>query len=332
MTTVSVIATVLNEGETLRELMESLVRQTRQPDEIIIVDGGSRDNTFAILQSYCDKLPLRILVEPGCNISQGRNRAIAAARGEIIAATDAGLWLSPHWVEKLCEPLDADADLQMVGGFFEADARSLFEIAMGAAVSRLPDEINPATFLPGSRSIAYHKSAWAAVGGYPEWLDFGEDMVFVLNLRQFSRRMVFASTAIVYFRPRSTLRAFFKQYYHYAGGDGKADLWRNRHALRYATYFLLLPGIGLLGMIVHPLLWLLYGIGGALYLYQPYRRLAVALHKAQIRSSLAILFTIALLPLIRLVGDLGKMAGYPVGLYWRWRNQRLDWRYRGGAV
>ncbi|MBC7812473.1 MAG: glycosyltransferase, partial [Burkholderiales bacterium] len=42
---ISLISTVLNEGESIRPLMESLTRQTRQPDEVVIVDGGSADNT-----------------------------------------------------------------------------------------------------------------------------------------------------------------------------------------------------------------------------------------------------------------------------------------------
>jgi len=306
--------------------MDSLVAQTQAPDEIIMVDGGSRDSTVQILQSYCDKLPIRILIEPGCTISQGRNRAIEAAQSELIAATDAGLWLSPLWVEKLAQPYKHDSNLHVVGGFFEADARSVFEIALGAAVSRLLDEIVPDTFLPGSRSIAYRKSDWLAVGGYPEWLDFGEDMVFALNLRRLSLPFAFAPEAIIHFRPRGTLRAFFKQYHHYACGDGKADLWRYRHLLRYGTYLLAIPLIGLLGVVGHPLAWLLYLVGAVVYLYQPYRRLAHALHTAPVISPFRILEAIWLLPLIRIIGDVGKMSGYPLGLYWRWRNKPANWR------
>ncbi|MEO1443715.1 MAG: glycosyltransferase, partial [Chloroflexota bacterium] len=41
----SVIATVYNEGDAIHRLMQSLCKQTRPPDEIVIVDGGSTDNT-----------------------------------------------------------------------------------------------------------------------------------------------------------------------------------------------------------------------------------------------------------------------------------------------
>jgi glycosyltransferase involved in cell wall biosynthesis len=322
---ITIIATVLNEADNIHLLLDSLAEQTCLPDEIIIVDGGSTDGTLEIMNDYRDRLPLRILSLPGSRISQGRNAAIAAAQGNIIAATDAGLSLCRHWVECLTAPFLHDADLRVVGGFFEADAHSLFEMAMGAAVSRLPDEIDPNTFLPGSNSIAYRKSDWQAIGAYPEWLDFGEDMVFILKLKQLVGRIAFAPSAVVLFRPRSSLSAFFKQYYHYARGDGKADLWRKRHAIRYLTYLGLVPAIFALGVLFHVLFWGLFLVGGAVYLYQPYRRLYHAIKKAHLKPASA-LASAALLPLIRLTGDLAKMLGYPAGLYWRHKHTPPDWR------
>ncbi|MCA9908000.1 MAG: glycosyltransferase, partial [Anaerolineae bacterium] len=55
---ISLICTVLNEGDNLRGLLDSIVGQTRPPDEIVFVDGGSHDNTVAILHEYESKLPL----------------------------------------------------------------------------------------------------------------------------------------------------------------------------------------------------------------------------------------------------------------------------------
>ena len=73
---VSVIATVLNEGESIKNLMDTLAAQTRLPDEVIIVDGGSGDNTVAVIQRYAKRLPLQVIVAEGANISRGRNIAI----------------------------------------------------------------------------------------------------------------------------------------------------------------------------------------------------------------------------------------------------------------
>jgi glycosyltransferase involved in cell wall biosynthesis len=328
---ISVIVTVLNEGAHIHRLMQSLAAQTRPPDEVVIVDGGSRDNTVASLHSYADRLPLRILIAPGCNISAGRNRAIAAARGGIIAVTDAGVELARDWLEHLTGPLRENPAVQAVGGFFQAAPHTPFELALGATVLPLVDEINPATFLPSSRSVAFRKSAWERVGGYPEWLDYCEDLIFDLKLKQIVGDFAFAPEAVADFRPRSSLSAFFKQYYRYARGDGKADLWRKRHAIRYLTYCLAAPLILVAGFVAHPLCWLLYVPGAVYYLYQPYRRLRILIRNARyaalLRTPYSALSTFLFIPIMRVGGDIAKMLGYPVGLWWRWRHRPPDWRH-----
>jgi glycosyltransferase involved in cell wall biosynthesis len=101
---VSVILTVLNEGEAMRLLLESLTAQTRAPDEVVIADGGSHDNTLAVMREYQARLPLHLISVPGANIAQGRNAAIRAATGDIIAVTDAGVRCELAWLEKLTAP------------------------------------------------------------------------------------------------------------------------------------------------------------------------------------------------------------------------------------
>ncbi len=322
---ITLIATVLNEGSSIHRLMHSIQQQTRLPDEIIIVDGGSRDNTVEILRDYQAHLPLKILVEPGCNISQGRNIALRAARYDIIAITDAGVRLHPEWLAQLTQPLLEKSAVTVVGGFFQADPQTIFETALGATTLPLAHEIDAATFLPSSRSIAVRKQAALHVAGYPEWLDYCEDLIFDFRLKATQPPLVFVPEAVVYFQPRSSLWAFFKQYYRYARGDGKADLWRKRHAIRYITYLVLLPIVFALILVVHPAFLSLLLLGGAIYLRQPYQRLPIVMRTAPQTSLGAWLQAILWIPVIRVVGDVAKMVGYPAG--WRWRLQQHppDW-------
>ena len=312
---VTVIATVKNEEAAIGELLDSLAKQSRLPAEIVIVDGGSSDGTVETIQAHAMRESglLRLLICKGANISQGRNAAIRAARGEVVASTDAGVRLESDWLNELIQPFEEPEPPDVVSGFFLPDSRTVFELAMGATALPTLDDIDPSRFWPSSRSVAFRKSAWERVGGYPEWLDYCEDLLFDFALRDAGYRFVFAPRAIAYFRPRANLSAFFKQYYRYARGDGKADIWRLRHAVRYGTYLVAGPLFVVLG-ILSPLWWLMLLVGLAAMLWTPYRRLWPMLRGRRWRTKLEAVLWV---PAIRLTGDVAKMVGYPVGLLWR---------------
>ena len=323
---VSVITTVYNEGEAIRRLLTSLAAQTRVPDEIVICDGGSQDDTVAQIEAWATQatVPVKIIVEAGANISRGRNVAISAAQGPLIAATDAGVRLDACWLEHLLAPWDgvtnADAPIA-VAGFFLPDVEGVFQTAMAATVLPLLGDIDPDRFLPSSRSVAFTKDAWSAAGGYPEWLDYCEDLLFDFAINELrpeqASGFAWAPAALVYFRPRTDIRAFWTQYYRYARGDGKADLFRKRHALRYFTYCVAFPallGLGLWGSYGRWLAWVGLILGVAVYCWRPWQRLIVVGRDLTWRQ----LAQAALwVPVIRAVGDVAKMVGYPVGIRWR---------------
>jgi hypothetical protein len=187
-------------------------------------------------------------------------------------------------------------------------------VALGATTLPDVDEIDPAKFLPSSRSAAFRKSAWEAVGGYPEWLHFSEDVVFDLAIRKKFGAFVFAPKAVAHFRPRPTLGSFAKQYFNYAKGDGRANLWPRIHLIRYFTYLVAMP-LGLYAAIaVSPWLWLVGALAGLAYIRRPLQRL---MHAGKLS------FTAALwVPVIRVIGDVAKMIGYPVGVWERVHNSK----------
>jgi GT2 family glycosyltransferase len=342
--TVSLVATVLNEARSLKPLLDSIEAQTRAPDEVVIVDGGSHDGTWEILNRWARGAAGRVAMqEDGANIARGRNAAIERTSGEIIAVTDAGTVLHPHWLERIVAPLETDSPVDVSSGFFVGDCRSTFERAMAATVLPTLRDVDAAHFLPSSRSVAFRRGAWASVGGYPEWLDYCEDLVFDLALRRDDRRFEFVPDAYVVFRPRSSLLAFFVQYYRYARGDGKADLWRHRHGARYLTY--LLAAVLLFRGWGSPPAVALAVAGAGFYIRRPIERLfglrigADALSPtisqkergpAELRSANCrvrneeashanFIGALALIPIIRLVGDVAKMLGYPAGVLWRFK-------------
>ena len=335
---ISLILTVKNEADALPRLLDSIAAQTRAPDEIVIVDGGSTDATLEILRDAATRLPITIIVEPGANISRGRNLAIRAARGEIICSTDAGVRLDACWVKELVSPFTNPKDemenssfilhpssFDIVSGFFLPDPRGVFETALAATTLPALADIRPEKFMPSSRSVAFRKRAWEQVGGYHEWLDFCEDLVFDFAMRDAGLRFAFAPCAAAHFRPRANLRAFCKQYYQYARGDGKANLFFKRHLIRYATYLIGFPltlaififGFWNLGFLFWGLGIMIVGFLGMFF--TPYKRLASLFEKL---SGAEKIRALAWVPLIRVAGDVAKMLGYPVGVAWRARNRK----------
>jgi len=257
-TTVSVIVTVKNEERSIGDLLQGLLAQSRVPDEIVVVDGGSTDATAAIVEQYAREHSLVHLVHaPGSNISQGRNLAIAHARGPIIASTDAGSRADSDWLQEITRPFDEQAGVTVVGGFFRVETHSVFEACVAALTGFPPEGTDPDTWFPSSRSIAFLKSAWADVGGYPEWLDYGEDTRFVMALRREGHHVVNAPRAWVSWSPRPAWRAFLRQYFRYARGDGQALTNVAGYGRRLAVYAATVASI-LAGIRFTP--WFLLGL------------------------------------------------------------------------
>lgn len=324
VTSVSLICTVRDEADNIAALLDSMLHQTRTPDEIVVNDCGSTDTTADIVRAYAAQHGHIRLVSGGHNISSGRNNAIAHATGDIIACTDAGLTLAHNWLAGIVAPLEAD-QADIVGGFFFPTPRNLFELALGATNYRLPDEVDSHTFLPFGKSLAFRRTVWQQVGGFPEWASHCEDVLFDRAAERAGYRRVFVPHALVLFRPRSSFREFARQYYFYARGDGVAGLWPTRHALRYATYatMLMLLLAATRSSVVRLVVALLLPAGTVVYTRAPYRRLwprtaALPLHQ---RAA-----ALALVPAIRLVGDCAKMVGYPVGVARRlFKNPASNW-------
>jgi len=247
---ISLISTVLNEAKNIRELLGDIKAQTKKPDEVIFVDAGSTDGTIQTLEGE-----VKLVVKKGAGRSEGRNIAIDEAQADIIAACDGGVRLSPTWFENLTSHFAIDPTIDVVSGFFKPEVNNFMEKCIASATIPILDEIEADKFLPSSRSVAFKKSAWAAVLGYPEWLPICEDLIFDIKLKNAGFKFKFDKDAIVYWKPEAKVSGFFKQYFSYSRGDGHAKLWLVRHIIRYIAY---LTGILFIYLsLTDSFLWLL---------------------------------------------------------------------------
>lgn len=302
---VSLICTVKNEEKTIKAFLDSISYQTIMPDEIVIVDGGSQDRTVDIIKNYKDKgLKIKIIVEPHANIAKGRNIAISYSEYSLIAVTDAGCQLDANWLKHIVQPFE-DKTVDVVSGWYEPDARSDLERCFADLTFPKLKKIKKKSdlFLPSSRSIAFKKECWQKAGGYPEWLYTAEDTLFDINLKKVGCKIVFSEYAIVRWRVRPNLKSIVKQFYLYAKGDGKANLFPFVYIYKYFIY-----AIGLLLLISgfsHPVAWLLLIVSVILYLMPSTMRLVL---------NTGILKGFYITPISIILIDLAKIGGYIAGI------------------
>ena len=305
MSRITFIATVLNEEASIIQLLESLKKQTKKANEIIIVDAGSKDKTVSLINNYSQenkKQNIRLLKKKG-NRSKGRNIAIRNSTGEIIVASDAGCILKNDWVEKITAPF-SNSTIDVVAGFYKPVVNSLFQKNLAPYTCTMPDKVN-ADFLPSSRSIAFRKKVWEKVGGYPEHLTTCEDLVFARNLKMKGFKFAVEKKALVYWPQRENLIQAFFQFFSYAKGDGKARYIRKQTPLlflRYLFFFLLC-----LMLVKVNFSFLIFLTIACLLLYSVW---AVSKNYKYVKNKSAFLY----LPILQLTSDVAVISGMTVGL------------------
>ena len=306
---VSVVITVKNDPGGIALALESLAAQSRMPDEIVVVDGGSADATLQTVQQFTATLPmLRVVVAPGANIAAGRNRAVREATGDIIATTDGGCRADPNWLRSLMRPFEADPNVEFVAGFYRVTGVTLLERVIGLATMRgQMDEVDPRTFNPSARSMALTKELWRRAGGWPEWVNFSEDTLFDHHVRELGGKWAFAKDAVVDWRPRTSLRALGRQFHAYGTGRGQTGI--DAAGYRYNIRNLV---VIVASLLLWPVTWWAGAITTALAFYFGWwAHHGLARRVAQrLQSWRAYFLCIAVMNVVTMAGACGYVVGW----------------------
>jgi glycosyltransferase involved in cell wall biosynthesis len=276
---VSVCLTVLNEERSIEKLIFSLLNQSKKPDEIVIVDGGSSDATLSVINNFQKsvsntKTNLKIISKK-CTRAEGRNLSVKNASNKIIAITDADCIAKKDWLEKITKPFKGK-DVNIVAGFYNMVTKTDFQKAESVFLGVMPSDFDDNRFLPSTRSMAFRKSAWERVGGFPETgNNSAEDTDFNYKAVKMGLKFARVKSARVEWSIPNNLADFAKKIHNYAKWDAQYGiLWHPTQKLsshniksifklfRYLLGFLLLV-IGLVKPIV--LYFLFVGIIGYFY-------------------------------------------------------------------
>lgn len=223
--TISVVVPVFNGEEDLPELMDCLKSQTYPPEQVeyIIVDNNSRDRTNAILTAAAEAnntlFPLKPQRETQIQSSYAaRNRGIQAAKGEIIAFTDADCRPEPDWLLNLIKPF-AKPEVGIVAGEITAYPGSTLLEKYAQRKDILSQKHTLAnSFCPYGQTanLALRRQVLSEIGLFRPYLTTGGDADLCWRvLRQTQWQLEFAPDAIVKHRHRRTIKELQSQWRRY---------------------------------------------------------------------------------------------------------------------
>lgn len=204
---VAVIIAAYNAERFIVETLESLTRQTRLPDEVIVVDDGSTDATADVVRRFedADRIGLKLIVQQNRGIAAARNASVQASHASHICFLDSDDCFYPRFIEAALNVLTRDTDLVVCfsdrdvvdehGAFMRRDLdapafRSLVSAQRSSTGAKLLD--SPfVTLLSGSvipmGNLMLSRKDFERVDGFDFDQAAVEDRLFLLYLSRLGR-------------------------------------------------------------------------------------------------------------------------------------------------
>ncbi len=162
--TISVIVPAYNSEATIGACIESLLAQSRVPDEIVIVDDGSHDDTARVISNYPVRL-VRLARNSGPGVA--RNEGVEVTTGDILAFTDSDCITPPDWLARIEREFRDNGIVAVTGGYAGASSEGFLPLLQYLTLRErqisLPEEIASAI----TSNFACRRSAFKAAGGFP---------------------------------------------------------------------------------------------------------------------------------------------------------------------
>lgn len=311
---ISICITTFNEEKSIGPLLESLYSQSKKADEIIIVDAGSTDKTVEIINHYQKRYGNLKLLREKCSRAKGRNLGVEIAKSEIIAMTDAGCIPRADWLKNITIPFGTDR-VGVSAGFYVMTGSDPVNRAMSVFLGTSPRNFD-VSFLPSTRSIAFRKSVWQGIGGFPESsTGAAEDTVFNYQLLKNGVKLARVKNAVVEWGIPRDIKEFFWKVFNYAKGDAKSKIWlfpgksltsHNIKALSIVLRYLFALVLSMYCLIVSPPLLIYLIICLFAYLFWAFRKVLIEKGKVEV----AIWG-----PVLQLVCDVGVIGGFFTGIF-----------------
>jgi poly-beta-1,6 N-acetyl-D-glucosamine synthase len=228
---VSIIVPAYNEEKVVARTIETLLEADYPNKEIIVVDDGSKDNTYAIASKYINK-GVKVVHRPNGGKFAALNTGIAMSSGEIIVTVDADSLIARAAIAEIVKGFE-DPEVAGVAGnlkVFNTDKligkiQALEYIVQIQVVRRAFENFGSLTVASGAFS-AFRKKALEEIGWYdPDYLL--EDFDITIKLLKSHRILHGNNEAVCYTEAPETLRDVYRQRLSWFRGDFQ-NFWKHR--------------------------------------------------------------------------------------------------------
>lgn len=195
--TVSIVVRALNEAAHLPALYDGIARQSRQPDQVILVDSGSTDESVAI--SEAAGADIVHIVPEEFSFGRALNVGCARATGDIFVFVSAHVYpVDEYWLERLVAPFEAHADIALVYGRQTGDEHLTAFSEMELMRRWFPDRSDHDQDHPfcNNANCAVRASVWRELP-YDELLTGLEDMAWAKRAQELGYRLWYEADAAI---------------------------------------------------------------------------------------------------------------------------------------
>ena len=216
---ISVVVPVYNGGAAVGATIEHLLDQTLRPDEIIVVDDGSSDDTAEVLRRFGERITL--ISKPNGGPASARNVGVRAASGTLVAFTDSDCFPDKDWLRELVkgfyapEIVGAGGTVRgaypgLVGEFIDMNRGLDPGFERGGVVTRLV-----------TANACFRRDALLEANVFDERFrrPGGEDTELSVRLRNRGYALAYVSGAVVRHRHKRTIREYLVTAANYGEGQ-----------------------------------------------------------------------------------------------------------------
>jgi len=243
---VSVILLTKNSASSVQKSIDSIFQQTRQPDEVVIVDGNSSDGTLEIVKNY----PVKLVSEPGLGFGHARNLGAKTASGDIVFFIDSDCYAEPDWIEKTLPHFDSNPEVAAVTGrtslWNKESAVARFLACVGGRMN-MPTQPRFVKIAP-TMNLALRHEVLNEVGGFDEALIRCEDTDLTYKISR-SHKILYEPNAVVWFKGSPTLGVASRKCVRHFTGVGQLFAKHGFNA-SFARFNLPIRGFLLIAAIV----------------------------------------------------------------------------------